>query len=182
MIGTDFRRALVRTYGAAAVACLPILVLLLTPGLMRSRAGSETQLAIGSTLFVILVVAAILAAPLLSALAAPVGPHWERGTVGATLRALRRSRPLAFWRTVGEFFLVHLASQAAGLGVALVAPYVATNPVHATDPKAPAWIIDYPNYALQACVIYLVLCLGVAWYGTRLRILSVEAQRATTGA
>jgi hypothetical protein len=81
---TDFLRALVRTYGAAVVACLPILVLLLTPGLMRSRAGSETQLAIGSTLFVILVVA--------------------------------------------------------------------------------------------------VLCLGVAWYGTRLRALSVEAQRATTGA
>ena len=56
--------------------------------------------------------------------------------------------------------------------MALVAPYVASNPAHVTDPAAPAWIIDYPNYASQACVIYLVLCFAVAWYGTRLRTLA----------
>jgi hypothetical protein len=169
VIGTDFRRALFRTCAAALLACLPILALLLVPSLMRSRAGSETLLAIGSTLFVILVVAAILAAPVLSAVAAPLGHHWKRGTVRATVRELRRTRPRAFWWTIGEFFAILLVSQLAGLAVALVAPYVASNPAHATDPAAPAWIIDYPNYALQACVIYVVICFAVAWYGTRLR-------------
>ena len=41
VIGTDIRRALFRTWTAALLACLPILVLLLVPSLMRSRAGSE---------------------------------------------------------------------------------------------------------------------------------------------
>ncbi len=169
MIGKPFERALLLTYAAAVPACFPILALLLVPSLMRSRAGSEALLAIGSTLFLILIVAALIAAPVISAVAAPVVPHWERGTATDTVRALRRSRPRTFWWTAGEFFAIVIASQLAGLGVALVAPPVASNPARATDPTAPAWIVDYPNYALQACVIYLVICLAVAWYGTRLR-------------
>src|SRR5262245_43078801 len=120
VVGTDFGRALARTYAASLAACLPILALLLVPRLMRSRAGSEAQLAVGSILFVILVVGAVQAAPLISAVAAPVRPLWERGTARAAVRALRAARPRAFWWTFGEFAAIFVVSQGLGLAVAAV--------------------------------------------------------------
>jgi hypothetical protein len=167
---------LLRTLLASLVAYLPMLGLLLVPQLMRSRAGSESLLLIGSTLYLLLIAAALLTTPLLSALAAPSGDSWAPRSACATVRAIRRSRPLAFWQRVGEWGLLFIAGQAAGLLVAYFLPYVEDNPQFGTMGQ-PRWILQYDNYATQAVVVYLLSCLSFAWLGTRLRALATIVPR-----
>ncbi|MEK8225585.1 hypothetical protein NKG05_04825 [Oerskovia sp. M15] len=52
----------------------------------------------------------------------------------------------------------------------MIAPYIWRND---TDT---GWVIDYPNYALQAVAMYMVICLAGAWFGTRLRQLALRAE------
>jgi hypothetical protein len=160
-----------RVYLASAIANVPMLVLLLVPQLMRSRAGSETLLLIGATLYLLLIAAALLTTPRVTAWAAPKGDSWLPGTAGATVGAIRRSRPLAFWQRVGEWCLLFAAGQVAGLMVASLCPYVEDNPRFGVLGE-PRWIVHYGCYALQAVTIYAVGCLSFAWLGTRLRAMT----------
>jgi hypothetical protein len=159
---------------ASLVANVPMLALLLVPQVMRSRAGSETLLIVGSTLYCALVLLALAIAPRVSAWAAPRGDAWTPRTAGRSARELRRKQPQGYWRRVGEWLLLFLLAQAAGLGVAWLMPYVSANP-ELGAPGEPRWIIHYGNYVIHAVTIYFFSCLSFAWFGTRLRELASRA-------
>lgn len=161
-----------KVYLASFVANLPMLGILLVPQLMRSRAGSETLLFVGATLYCALIVIALFTAPRVSAWAAPSGENWTTRTAGRKARELRRTRGRDFWQRVGEWLLFFLLAQAAGFFVAWLMPYVWDNPAFGA-PGEPRWIVGYRNYAFHALAIYLFSCLSFAWLGVRLRQLSV---------
>ncbi|WP_073949791.1 hypothetical protein [Streptomyces kebangsaanensis] len=165
---------LARTYALALVVYTPLLALLLVPRLMRSRAGSEAMLAVGSVLLLTLVVGAVVIAPEVSAKAAPRGDLWSFGRARARVRTLIRTRRRTYFLCLGEFVVLYLAAQGAGGILAWMMPYVWENPAHETDPTQSLWILDYPNYAAQAITIYLVTCSALTWYATRLRALSLS--------
>ena len=168
----DLLAVLPKVFLSSLVANLPMLALLLVPQLLRSRAGSETLLFVGSSLYFALIVMALMTAPRVSALAAPTTERWSTRTAGRTARELWRTQPRASWRRVGEWFLLFLLAQAAGFLVAWLMPYVSDNPDFGAPGEA-RWIIHYRNYAVQAVAIYLPSCLSFAWFGARLRQLCV---------
>jgi hypothetical protein len=161
-----------KVFLSSLVANLPMLALLLVPQLLRSRAGSETLLFVGSTLYCVLIVIALTTAPLVSAWAAPRAESWTTRTAGGTTREIRRTRGRDFWQRIGEWFLFFLLAQAAGLFVAWLMPYVWDNPAFGA-PREPRWIHSYRNYAAHALTIYLFSCLSFAWFGARLRQLAL---------
>lgn len=167
---------LARVFLASAIANLPMLGLLLVPQLMRSRAGSETLLMFGATLYLVLIAAALRTTPLVSAWAAPKGESWSPRTVHATVRAIWRDRPLAFWQRMGEWCVLFVVAQAAGLLVAYFLPYVEDNPRFGGAGE-PRWVVHYGRYVIQAVTIYLVSCLAFAWLGARLRAMTPFAFR-----
>jgi hypothetical protein len=162
-----------RGWAAVAVGCLPLFALMLLPQLMRSRAGSESLLMVGMLLLVALLAAAIVFAPVLNAIAAPVAGTWEPRTALRSAREVWRRRTGQAWLAFGLLVLVYGAGQAAGYLVGEAVPYVHDNPAAATDPTAPLWTIDYPAYALQAVVLYAVTTLAIALYAARLRSLAL---------
>lgn len=164
-----------KVFLASLVVNLPMLGLLLVPQLLRSRAGSETLLLIGSTLYCALVAVALTIAPRVSAWAAPRVGVWTARTAGRTARGVRRTQGREFWQRVGEWLLLFLLAQAAGFCIAWVMPYVWDNPEFGA-PGEPRWIIRYGNYAVHAVTIYLFTCLSFAWFGARLRQLAVAGQ------
>ena len=85
--------------------------------------------------------------------------------------AIRRARPFAFWQRVGEWSLLFVTGQAAGLLVAWLVPYIEDNPQFGATGQ-PRWILHYGSYALQAVTVYLFSCLSFAWLGVRLRALA----------
>ena len=121
----------------------------------------------------ILVVAALLAAPVLSAVAAPVDPHWKRGTgEGHGSRAEEDATPRFLVDDRRVLRDPPRVPDGRGWGWRSSLPMSPRIPRTRPTPPPPPGSIDYPNYASQACVIYLVLCFAVAWYGTRLRTLA----------
>jgi hypothetical protein len=167
-----FLAVLAKVFLASLVVNLPMLGLLLVPQLVRSRAGSERLLLIGSTLYIALVAVALTIAPRVSAWAAPRADVWTASTAGGASRGILRNRAQEFWPRVGEWFLLFLLAQAAGLCVAWLLPYVADNPEFG-GPGEPRWIIFYGNYLIHAVTIYVLSCLSFAWFGARLRQLAV---------
>ena len=167
-----------RTWLISIVACLPLLVLLLIPQLMRSRAGSEQLLMIGMVALLALLVAAFTAAPVLSAIAAPDPERWAPRSALRATRAVWGSRTGMAWLTLVVAVLIYAAGQALGYWVGAVVPSVSDNPSFGTDASEPRWLIDYPAYALQAVVIYAMTTLAIACYGWRIRTLAL----ALTGA
>jgi hypothetical protein len=168
-----------RGWAVTALGCLPLLVLLLIPQLMRSRAGSESLLMIGMLLLFALLIAAVVLAPVLSAIAAPVDGTWQPRTALRSARDVWRRRAGQAWLALG-MLVVYGAGQAVGYLLAEAVPYVHDNPASATDPSAPLWVIVYPAYMLQALVIYAVTTLAIALYGARIRALAVGLARSTT--
>ncbi|WP_431805649.1 hypothetical protein [Microbacterium paraoxydans] len=162
-------RILIRTWLVSLVGCLPLLALLLVPQLLRSRAGNEQLLLLGTGLLLLLLVAAFLAAPVLSAVAAPEAGRWDRGRAWRSAGALWRSRRGAAVGALVAGVAVYALGQVLAYGVGEVVPPFADNPAHATDPAQPAWIVHYPAYVLQALVIYATTTLAVAVYATLLR-------------
>ncbi|MBD3942946.1 hypothetical protein IF188_14725 [Microbacterium sp. NEAU-LLC] len=162
-----------RIWAAVLVGCLPLLGLLLVPQLMRSRAGSESLLMIGVVALLVMLVAGVVLAPVMSAFAAPVAGVWQPRTALGATRRVWRSRRAQAWLALGLFMLIYAAGQTAGYALGSAVPYVHDNPAFPADPTASPWVIDYPAYALQAAVIYLVTTLGLAVYAARLRSLAV---------
>lgn len=161
--------SLLRTWAACLIGCLPLLVLLLIPQLMRSRAGSGALLGLGMTLLLVLLVGAFVVAPALSAWLAPVPRRWTPSTALRSAGALWRTRTGSAVGALALAVVIYAAGQAAGYGLAELAPYVSDNPAHLSDPTAPAWIIHYPAFALQAFVLYLTTTAAVAFYAWRIR-------------
>ncbi|MFF2272235.1 hypothetical protein ACFVTX_08165 [Agromyces sp. NPDC058136] len=153
-----------RGWAAVAVGCLPLAALMLTPQLMRSRAGSESLLMVGMLLLLALLAAAIVFAPVLNALATPVAGRWEPRTALRSTREVWRRRTGQAWLAFGALVLVYCAGQAIGYLVGEAVPYV----------QGPPWVIDYPAYVLQAVVLYAVTTLAIAVYAARIRSLSVS--------
>ncbi|UOQ90150.1 hypothetical protein MUN74_04325 [Agromyces endophyticus] len=169
-----------RGWAVTALGCLPLLVLLLIPQLMRSRAGSESLLMIGMLLLFALLIAGVVLAPVLSAIAAPVDGTWQPRTALRSARDVWRRRAGQAWLALGMLVVVYGAGQAVGYLLAEAVPYVHDNPASATDPSAPLWVIDYPAYVLQALVIYAFTTLAITAYGARLRALAIGLARSTT--
>ncbi|RXZ48639.1 hypothetical protein ESP57_06470 [Agromyces fucosus] len=174
--------AFLRIWLACVVACFPLLALLLTPELMRSRAGSEQLLMIGTFALLALLVAAFIAAPWMGAIAAPVAERWTPRVALAKTRAVWRSRTGSAWLVLAAAVLIYAAAQAVGYWVGTVVPSVSDNPAFGTDASEPRWLIDYPAYVLQALTIYSITTLAIAWYGWRMRTLSLASAGARTRA
>ena len=174
---------LLRAFLASIVTNVPMLALLLVPQLIRSRAGSEVVLFAGASLYLVLMAAALFTVPLVTAWAAPDGDAWSPRTASGTVRAIRLTQPRAFWRRVGEWGVLFVLGQAAGLLVALLLPYVEDNPKFGAIGE-PRWILHYGSYAVQAVTVYLFSCLSFAWLGARLRALApfVSGTRHSRGA
>jgi len=170
--GEGLLAVLPKVFCASVVANLPMLALLLVPQLMRSRAGSERLLFVGSTLYLVLIAVALMIAPPVSAWAAPRAERWTRRSARLTAREIRRTQPRASWRRVGEWSLFFLLAQAAGLSIAWLMPYVSDNPKFGA-PGEPRWIVHYGNYVLHVVIIYLFSCLSFAWFGARMRQLAL---------
>lgn len=170
--GESLLAVLPRIFLATTLANLPMLALLLVPQLMRSRAGSETLLFVGSTLYIALIAVALMIAPPVSAWAAPRVELWTTRTARLTAREIRRTQTREFWRRVGEWSLFFVLAQAAGLSIAWLLPYVSNNPEFGA-PGEPRWLIRYGNYVAQVVIIYLFSCLSFAWFGARLRQLAI---------
>jgi hypothetical protein len=164
--------ALAKTFLATLVANLPMFGLLLVPQLMRSRAGSERLLLIGSALYLALIAVALTISPWVSAWAAPRSNLWTPHAVRQTVYRIRRSRAREFWQRLAEWLLLFLLAQAIGLCITWLMPHIRDNPQFGTASE-PRWIINYGNYAVQAVTIYLFSCLSFAWFGARLRQLAV---------
>jgi len=169
----DFR-TFARSWLACLIGCLPLLALLLVPQLMRSRAGSEQLLMVGTGLLLVLLTAAFVFAPLMTAWFAPVRGSWEpRTALGATARVWRHRKGSATIALLAGI-AVYAGGQAVGYWLGSAVPYVSDNPEHLTDPSQPLWVIHYPAYVLQAIVLYLATTLAVAVYGWRMRTLSLQ--------
>jgi hypothetical protein len=154
------------------VANLPLLALLLTPQLMRSRAGSETLLLLGMLLLTGLLAAATVLAPEVDARVNPAAPVWVPGRARSAVRDLYRRRRRTALTRLGELLVGYVAAQAVGGIIVWVMPHAWSNPDFGADPGADRWVIHYPNFAVQAIAIYAVTCLAFAWYGSRLRQLA----------
>ncbi|MGI9824450.1 hypothetical protein [Agromyces sp. Marseille-Q5079] len=170
--------AFLRTWLVSIVVCIPLLALLLIPELMRSRAGGEQLLMIGTLALLGLLVAAFILAPVMSAIAAPVAERWTPRSALSATRAVWRSRTGQAWLALGGAVLVYAAAQAVGYWVGAVVPSVRDNPAFGSGASAARWVIDYPAYALQAVTIYAITTLAVAWYGWRIRVISLTATPA----
>jgi hypothetical protein len=173
--GEDLLAVLPKVFLATIVANLPMLALLLVPQLMRSRAGSEQLLFVGSTLYLALIAVALGIAPSVSAWAAPRTELWTTRTARRTAGEIRRTQAREFWQRVGEWLLAFLLAQAAGLISAWLMPYVSDNPGFGA-PGEPRWSIQYGNYVVHVVIIYLCSCLSFAWFGARVRQLAVAAR------
>jgi hypothetical protein len=167
---------------AHLIGCLPLLALLLIPQLMRSRAGSEQLLMVGTGLLLVLLTAAFVLAPLMTAWSAPVRGRWEPRTALRATAAVWRHRRGSATIALLAGIAIYAAGQAVGYGVGSAVPYVSDNPQHLTDPGQPAWLIHYPAYVLQAVVLYLATTLAVAVYGWRMRSLTLQRATAVTTA
>ena len=159
-----------RVFLASTVSNLPMLGLLLVPQLMRSRAGSETRLAIGTVLYLALISVALLTTPRVTARAAP-NEGWSPPTANATVHRIFQTQGPAFWQRIGEWFVLFTLGQVAGLLIAWFLPYVADNPRFGI-PGQSRWVLDYGNYFVQAVTVYLFSCFSFAWLGARLRALA----------
>jgi hypothetical protein len=166
--------AFLRTWFVSIVVCLPLLALLLIPELMRSRAGSEQLLIVGTLALLGLVVAAFILAPVMSAIAAPAGERWTPRSALRESRAVWRSRTGRAWLALGGAALVYVAAQVVGYWVGAVVPSVRDNPAFGSGGSEARWLIDYPAYALQAVTIYAITTLAIAWYGWRIRVISLN--------
>lgn len=167
-------RLLSRTWLACLIGCLPLLALLLIPHLMRSRAGSEQLLLIGTGLLLVMLVAAFLSAPMISAIAAPEPGRWDRATAWRSTAAVWRTRRGSAIGALVTGVVLYGVGQALAYGVGTIVPYIEDNPDHLTDPAQSPWILHYPAYALQAFVIYVLTTLAVAVYATMLRTARVK--------
>ena len=161
-----------RAFLASIVANLPMLALLLVPQLMRSRAGSETLLAIGTVVYLGFITVALLTTPRVTARAAP-NDDWTPSTANATVHRVFQTQRGAFWLRMGEWCILFALAQGAGLLIAWVLPYVADNPRFGL-PGQSRWIVNYRNYFVQAVAIYLFSCLSFAWLGLRFRALAQQ--------
>lgn len=167
--------AFLRSWAVIALGCLPIFALMLVPQLMRSRAGSESLLMVGVLALFALLAAAVVAAPVLSAIAAPSSQkgEWMPRTALRQTAAVWRRRAGQAWLALGGFVLLYGLGQAIGYAVGAAVPYVSDNPAFASDPDAARWIIDYPAYALQAIVLYACTTLALTAYAARIRSLAL---------
>ena len=161
-----------RALPASIVANLPMFALMLVPQLMRSRAGSETLLAIGTVLYLALITVALLTTPRVTARVAPI-EGWSPSTANATVRRIFQTRSGAFWLRIGEWFVLFALAQGAGLLIAELLPYVTDNPRFGS-PGESRWVLHYRNYVVQAVAVYVFSCVSFAWLGVRFRALAPE--------
>lgn len=167
-----------RAFLASIVANLPMFALLLVPQLMRSRAGSETLLAIGTVVYLGLITVALVTTPRVTARAAP-NEGWSPSTANATVHRIFQTQRGAFWLRMGEWCILFALGQGAGLLIAGLLPYVADNPRFGI-PGQSRWIILYRNYFVQAVTIYLFSCFSFAWLGLRFRALAQQIVSSTS--
>lgn len=173
-------RTFLRTWLACLIGCIPLLVLLLIPQLVRSRASDERLLALGVGLLLLLVAAAFVLAPVLSGWLAPFRDTWvPRTALRAAASVWRRNTGGAVIALLAGI-AIYAGGQAAGYWLGSAVPYVSDNPDFAADPSQPRWLIHYPAFALQAIVLYVASTLAVAFYGWRLR--SLHRHQAAVGA
>ncbi|MRG60019.1 hypothetical protein GE115_09075 [Agromyces sp. CFH 90414] len=170
--------AFARTWLATLIGCVPLLVLLLIPQLMRSRAGSEQGLILGVGLLLALLVAAYVFAPAMSAWLAPTAGWAPRRAMGAARRAWAAA-PGSAALALAASFVVYVAGQVIGYALAEAVPYVSANPAYVEGGAASPWVIDYPAYVLQALVLYAFTTLAVALWAWRMRGLHLAARRTT---
>ncbi|MFC8681943.1 hypothetical protein ACFT30_10505 [Microbacterium ureisolvens] len=170
--------AFLRTWLVSIAVCLPLLALLLIPQLMRSRAGSGQLLIIGTFALLVLLVAAFVLAPVMSAIAAPVAERWTPRSALRRSRAVWRSRTGRAWVALGGAVLAYAAAQGVGYWVGVVVPSVRDNPAFGSGVSEARWLIDYPAYTLQAVAIYAITTLAIAGYGCRIRAISLAAAPA----
>lgn len=171
-------RVLLRNWLACLICCLPLLALLLTPQLMRSRAGSEQLLFLGIGLLLALLVGCFMLAPLMSAWLTTVPGRWEIGSSWTATREVWRRSTAHAASALGAAVAIYTAGQAIGYGLAELVPYVRDNPSHTVDASSSPWIIDYPAYALQALVVYTLTTLAIAVYAWRIRALTLQTTQA----
>ena len=158
-----FASVLGRTYAAVLVLGAPLQALLLTPGLMRSRAAwFQGSSWIGIIGFEVLSLVYVLTSVIVSAAVAR-SDGWTPSTAWAASRRLRRERPRRWWRMAAEAFGWFCASQLVGGYLAWLMPYIWR------DASGEGWVLSSPNSATQAVGIYIVICFAAAWFGTRIR-------------
>jgi hypothetical protein len=177
--------ALVRTYLATLVIGLPLAAVMLTPGLMRSRVAYLPGLSwLGIVAFLVLSALVVATSIMVSARVAPAD-GWRMSSVRAASRSMRRSQPRKWWQRVGEAALIFAASQLFGGYIAWLMPHIW--PASSSTADTSVWELSYPNFATQAVTMYLVICLAAAWFGTRIRQLTIAgsgrnaAQATRTG-
>ncbi|WP_156891372.1 hypothetical protein [Agromyces subbeticus] len=175
-------RTFLRTWLACLIGCIPLLVLLLIPQLVRSRASDERLLALGVGLLLLLVTAAFVLAPVMSAWLAPVRESWVPQTALRVAASVWRQSTGGAVIALLAGIAIYAGGQAAGYWLGSVVPYVSDNPDFAADPSQQRWLIHYPAFALQAIVLYLASTLAVAFYGWRVRSLHLHLHQATASA
>ncbi|MGW0929273.1 hypothetical protein [Streptomyces sp. NPDC002644] len=162
--------ALTRTYAAALLTHLPLLAVLLLPwGRSRFEGGGEALTGVVATAQAVLVVAAVVYVPEVSARVAPAAPAWLPGTARRAVRATVRENRRGYLWVLGELVGLYAAAQCLGGLVAVVRPYVRDNPASVVEAGGHPWAFHYGNFALQAVVLHLGICFATAWYAYRLR-------------
>ncbi|MDQ0642201.1 hypothetical protein [Microbacterium murale] len=164
-----------RIWIGCVLGCLPILALLLVPQLMRSRAGDEQLLLIGTALLAVLLIGAFVCAPIMAAWFSPVRGGREPRAAWRCARGVWQQRRGGAMIALAAGATIYVAGQVIGYIVGALVPYVSDNPAHLTDQSQSPWIIHYPAYALQAGVLYVMTTLAVAVYSWRLRSLRLSS-------
>ncbi|MBO3087637.1 hypothetical protein [Cellulomonas dongxiuzhuiae] len=176
---TSRAAVLLRLWALLLVVAVPLAALMLTPTLMRSRAGGASGLSwVGITVFVLLCLALVPLSVSLASRVAPLEPDWPAGGGRRVSADLRTRHPRAWWRRLGELVGLLVVSQLAGCAVAAVLPYAYRVPARDGGSE---WAIDYPAYATQAVVMYLVICFAAAWFAHRVRSLALDTGGAAGG-
>lgn len=133
---------------------------------------------IGVGLLLILLIAAFVLAPAISAWLSPA-PRWRPRSALRTAGTVWRRQPGRALLALSAGFGVYAIGQVVGYGLAQALPHVHDNPAFATDPGQAPWIIDYPAFVLQAVVLYAMTALAVAVYAWRMRALGTRVPALT---
>jgi len=146
---------------SAAVATLPVLVILLIPTLVRGDVGENSIAGVGSTLLNAAFIAAVILIPRVNGWLDPEVPDWTSTTAMATTGRVWRARIWMALLAVLALLAVFAAGQTAAYLLSQAAPAVADG------------VLDYSRFLAQELVVYLVgYVLSLTTYVLLIRLLA----------
>ena len=158
-----------RAVMSAAVATLPVLVILLIPTLVRADTGAAALTGIGGTLLNGAFIAAVILIPKVNGWLDPEVPSWTATTAMAATAQV--------WRTRIWFALLAVLALLGVFAAGQTAAYFLSQ----SSPAVTDGVLDYSRFLAQELVVYLIgYVLSLATYVLLIRVLARRTDTSTT--